>query len=116
MGYQSDVRISTTKEGFEEIKEIIINTEKELLVFQFIMFNEDKSGVVFGWDGIKWNDDFDSINQIQEVIDTFQEKDIPYKFIRVGQCEGDIEIYEYKSYLLPYVGINISFEIGFSND
>lgn len=112
VGYQSNVRISTTKEGFEEIKEIIINTEKELMVFQFLMFNEDKSGVVFGWDGIRWYDDFDSISQIQEVMDTFQERDIPYKFIRVGENEGDIEIHEYKSHLLPYVGLNITFEIG----
>ena len=102
MGYRSDVRIRTTKEGYEIMKEEIdkyLNEKVEdnldytpaNLVKHTDNTDIDGNVVTMDWNYIKWYDFFPEIMAVINALGILQEKDIDYQFMRVGEDLDDIE-------------------------
>ena len=96
MSYLSDVRVSTTIDGYESIKKYC---DSNPIKFQLIGTNivpeieeidEKSDSVVFGWDWIEWGY---KINQepLKESLKELDKKGIPWEFLRVGEDLNDIE-------------------------
>lgn len=91
MGYRSEVRICLLKENFEELKERCSNLEYSL-IDTMDFENKDNKTVVFGWDWIKWYNEFDEIAAIENYLFNLAD-DVPYSFVRIGEDRDDIEEY-----------------------
>lgn len=97
MGYRSDVRIVTSKKGYEELKKYVERTlgkndDYNLLKSTDVLF-EGKHGVLVGWNDIKWyeNCDYKAIDAIENGMNYLSEKDFGYRFARIGENYDDIE-------------------------
>ena len=103
MGYRSDCRLRTTKEGYEIMKKEIdkylkkAKKEKEFdyepkNIFEYcnkiVVENEI---VTADWNYMKWYDDYTEIMAFNNALGILQEKDIDYQFMRVGENLEDIE-------------------------
>ena len=54
-------------------------------------FRQDETGVYFGWDDIKWYDEyFPEIIAMTDTLTELEGKNIPFQFIRVGEDDTDI--------------------------
>lgn len=107
MGYRSDVRIITTKKGFDELKKY---TDKYLKDKEFKWGNlldklnvneETKYAKYFGWDNIKWYeycDGYENIDAIVKGLDYLEENNYSYRFARLGENYDDYEERSYESY------------------
>jgi hypothetical protein len=113
MGYCSDVRIATTKEGYDKLKELVeAITAKRALAEGYAYnllestdekkYNPKADYVIFGWDYIKWYEDNDpDVNAVITALKKVSEK-YPVRFIRVGEEPGDIEDWDTDpQYVLP---------------
>lgn len=121
MGYRSDVRIRLTKKDYEKMleeydKEIlsevgynIFNDKdifKELPKYEICEKTDDgddviklKDCVYFGWDSIKWYENYTEIDFIIEFIKECEQ----YAFCRIGESgEGDIETFEKNMDMIDY--------------
>lgn len=105
MGYRSDVRIMTTQKGFKELKKFIDNYLKEKnykygnSLDECKIIYEDKYAKYIGWNGIKWyrGENYEDIDAIEEGLDHLREKDLSYRFARIGESYDDYEEYSYES-------------------
>lgn len=103
MGYRSDVRIITSKEGFEKLKEFVENylqehhSEDYNLLKECDIKEEDKEQCYFGWDYIKWyeDDDYAEIDAIMKGIDYLGENEYSYRYMRIGENYEDCEQRDY---------------------
>jgi hypothetical protein len=99
--YDSQVRVATTKEGYNEIRTLVAAIEaKKALAGEeaadlFDELDEETISqtpdyVIFGWDYIDW---FDDSPWIRTIIDALEEasKKYPVHFVRVGEEPTDIE-------------------------
>ena len=122
MGYRSDVRIVTSKKGFEELQKYVKgflgdNNDYNLLKSTDVLF-EGKNGVLMGWNNIKWYDDcdFKEIDAIENGMKHLSEKDFGYRFARIGENYDD---YEEKSNdpeneeYLPFPSMTREFDDGY---
>jgi len=99
MGYFSDVYFITTKEGFdflkekEEIKELLFCADS-------IKYNKECDYIFVQWKSFKWYaDDFDSPECFfMLALPVLEKKEIPYRFVRLGEEFGDLETRSYKAY------------------
>ena len=95
MGYRSDVTISITKEGYSRLVSMCdeANVEHPLMsrdvLPDFITLFE--GCVVFGWDDIKWYEDFPDVKAVLEAVSALDEEGVPLRFVRVGEDPEDIE-------------------------
>lgn len=106
MGYRSDVRIVTSKKGFDELKRItdkIIKDKKfeygNLMDNCKIIYDNGFSKY-FGWDSIKWYDGiegYEDVDAIIEGLEKLEEKDYSYRFARLGEELDDYEESSYES-------------------
>lgn len=98
MGYRSNVRIITSKKGFEELQKQV----KKILDKKSYNFNllddpsilvKGRKGVLIGWDYIKWYEysDFKDVDAINEALAYLSEKNIGYRFARIGESYDDFE-------------------------
>lgn len=109
MGYRSDVRIRLTVKDYERMKnqfkkEIVDFDEKSLDVYKELKnvpcwkvtddgedIEETHDCIFFGWDYVKWYDNYADVKFIMEFLDECDH----YAFCRIGEsCEGDIETHE----------------------
>ena len=115
MGYRSDVRIRLTKKDYEKMKaqfekEVVdivgfnlfdeknLDVYKELKNFSCWKMTDDGEDieethdcVYFGWNWVKWYDDYAEVKFIMEFLDECDQ----YAFCRIGESgEGDIETLE----------------------
>ena len=100
MGYRSDVRISTSREGFNKlnkyVEEYLKNNTRSfsndnLLTQCDILVKNDKM-VYFGWDNIKWYDDiFEDIKAICYGLKKMDVDNYSYNFARLGEEIDDYE-------------------------
>ena len=115
MGYRSDVRIRLTKKDYEKMKaqfekEVVdivgfnlfdeknLNVYKELKNFSCWKMTDDGEDieethdcVYFGWNWVKWYDDYAEVKFIMEFLDECDQ----YAFCRIGESgEGDVETHE----------------------
>lgn len=96
MGYYSDVRISTTQEGFGFIKEHYKpeSYAPELdRIYGYIEDANDEDGVVFGWNWTKWYDDFPEVIALARALEEADEAGIPWEYLVLGEG-GEHEMLE----------------------
>ena len=101
MGYRSDVRIRTTKKGFEILEKEIQNKLKEknltedynlLKVAKITVTIEDgKDAVTIDWECIKWYQGYKDVDIVMSSLSTLAEENIDYQYMRIGEEIADIE-------------------------
>lgn len=125
MSYISDVRIITSKKGFEKLREYSKEIYNRLKpnndgVYDII---EDCGDVVTGenfvelnFTDVKWYKTFPDVQSIEEALDKINEEGYGYSYGRVGEDYNDIETRyvegteKFKDdYYLPYVEIYTGF-------
>lgn len=106
MGYRSDVRIITSKKEFNELKKFTDNYLKEKnwkygnLLDDCEIISENKWSKYIGWDSIKWYDyidGFEDVSAIMEGLKHLEEKDMSYRYARIGESYDDYEEFSYES-------------------
>ena len=96
------IRLCTTKDGFELIKEKLkekepISNNKFNKINMYKKFIKDnKEYVILGWKSVFWPVSNKSIKILEESIRKFKQLDIPYQYIVMNEERlTDIEIYEF---------------------
>ena len=94
MGYYSEVRFNTTKEGYERFKEGIGCDTREMLNMDGDhmpeYYDEKGDSVIFGW-CTKWYDEFSWVRDAMFEYRYLREHDVPIEYIRVGEEMGDYD-------------------------
>lgn len=93
MGYRSEVALKTTTEGYilfkmynDKIKESVDKPLRGMTI--------ERTGSGFykiSHNDIKWYESYKSVENFMDILDKFDEQDIPYSFIRIGEEIDDIE-------------------------
>ena len=105
MGYRSDVRIVTSKKGYNELKKSIQEYYKENDIprdYQFDLLNNtnvmeiNKYQVYLGWNNIKWYG-YPDVDAIEDGLSKLKDKDLSYRFARLGENYDDYEEHSYES-------------------
>lgn len=99
MGYRSEVRIATAREGYDLMCDRIDFISSGLNSHPLMgserrpdFFKEESGCVVFGWDNIDWCVGlFCDVTNVVEALGELDEQEIPYEFYSVGDGRGDIE-------------------------
>lgn len=106
MGYRSDVRIITSKNGFNELKKFTDNYLKEKnwkygnLLDDCMIIHENKYSKYFGWDSIKWYDyieGYEDVSVIMDGLKYLEKNDLSYRYARLGEEFDDYEEFSYES-------------------
>lgn len=99
MGYRSEVRIATTREGYDLMCDRIDFISEGHDSYPLMgserqpeFFDEENGTVVFGWDNIKWYVGlFCDVTNVVKALGELYEQEIPYEFCRIGESWDDIE-------------------------
>lgn len=99
MGYRSDVRIITSKKGFEEltnfVKKYLGEIDCKYNLLDNLQINEDRGDqIYFGWDYVKWYEGcegYEDITAIENGLDHLSTKGYGYRFARIGEEYTDYE-------------------------
>lgn len=96
MGYRSEIRIITSKEGYEKLNEFVEqylkDTEEDNLLKECDIKNIGKEQCYFGWNDIKWHEnDFKDVDAIMEGLNYLGENEYSYRYMRIGENYEDIE-------------------------
>ena len=106
MGYRSDVRIMTTKKGFEELRKFTDNYLKDKkftfgnILDDLDFESETKYAKYFGWNGIKWYDGCEGFEDVDAIVDGLKhlaDNDYSYRYARIGESYDDYEEDSYES-------------------
>lgn len=101
MGYRSDIRIVTSKEGFEKLTEFVTeylkgHNEKYNLLEECDIKQEGKNQCYFGWNWVKWYEhDYPEVVAIMEGLNHLGENEYSYRYMRIGESYEDIEEQSY---------------------
>ena len=101
MGYRSDIRIVTSKEGFEKLQEFVRNhlkknKENYNLLEECDIKQEGKNQCYFGWNWVKWYEhDYPEVVAIMEGLNHLGENEYSYRYMRIGESYEDIEEQSY---------------------
>lgn len=104
MGYRSDVRIRTTKEGYEVMKNFVEKYIKENVsedaqgldwnLLNSAEITETGNSITLDWKNIKWYngiDGYQDVDAIMKSLDELSDKDIDYQYMRIGEENNDID-------------------------
>ena len=105
MGYRSDIRIRTTKEGFEIMKKVVEKYIEEKVsqerrnVYDYNLLKaaeitEGVNCVTLDWTYMKWYEDcggYEDVDAIMKSLDILDEKGIDYQYMRIGEEIDDID-------------------------
>ena len=105
MGYRSNVRIRTTKEGFETMKKNVEKyikeniSEENLKGYDYNLLNsaeitEAGNSITLDWSWVKWYDGiqgYEDVDAIMNSLDILDEENIDYQYMRIGEEVDDIE-------------------------
>lgn len=100
MGYRSEVKIATTRAGYDALLTIMdLKNRSGDVEYPLIgsdidpgYFEEEGGCVVFGWDSIKWYDGlYRSVDDVILALDEISAKEHPFEFCRIGESWDDIE-------------------------
>ena len=93
MGYRSQVYLKTTTEGWVVMKKYNDSLEKGYdQPLYGAEVNKTESGFYkISFHDVKWYDSYKSVQYFNHVLDMYEEQDIPYSFVRLGEDNGDIE-------------------------
>lgn len=101
MGYRSDVRIITTKKGFDELNNYVKKYLKEKgdynLLDNLKFKAENDYAVYFGWNYLKWYEGYDSVDAIVDGLNHLKENNMSYRFARLGESYDDYEEESFES-------------------
>lgn len=96
MAYLSDVRICTTKKDLRIIKTELAKVKSNIWdicdIKKEFIGSDGLLYVIFGWDNIEWYLNYKDIFVIEQTLKNFKAKGKPFKFVRIGQEVGDIEL------------------------
>lgn len=101
MGYRSDIRIITSKDGFEKLKEFVKEYLKEHnedynLLEECDIKQEGKKQYYLGWNYVKWyENDYTNVDAIMEGLNHLGENEYSYRYMRIGESYDDIEEQSY---------------------
>ena len=85
MSTYSDVRVSTTREGFEHFKKRIDKYDTP-----YVVKAEDEDNVVFGWDMVKWYPSFPVVKTCYDTLAELEDKGVPWEYVEVVE-NGDYQ-------------------------
>lgn len=102
MGYRSDVRIRTTKEGLEIMEKFVEKyikenvNEENLEGYDYNLLNsaeitENTNSITLDWNYMKWYDRYKDVDAIMKSLDELSNKDIDYQYVRIGEEVDDVE-------------------------
>lgn len=96
MGYLSDVRITVSQEGYKELEAFVSKGSSEFIANLLEdgipdVFEVGGDEVYFGWNSIKWYEQFDDVRLIIKGLNHLEKLGYSYNFIRSGEEYGDIE-------------------------
>ena len=94
MGYRSDVYLKTTTEGYIIIKkrnDSIENSDHRMLRYAESIKKTPSGFYKIKFEDIKWYESYEEVKQFMNSLETLQDQDIPYSFIRIGEDPTDIE-------------------------
>jgi len=116
MGYRTEVRLITTKQGYSELKQYINeNSENnhglEDLLEDLDMKKKVKDLVVLGWDSLRG----DGVEALNEITLDLYDKDISFRYFCLGENIQDIEESSHTSEkdrnkFIPYICITREFD------
>ena len=87
MGYYSEVRICTSRAGFERFKELVPDEGKAL--FETGQLKGYGNSVIFGWEFVKWYEWLPDVTAIMRAMDLLCSEGYPLEFIRIGENYDD---------------------------
>lgn len=104
MGYRSDIRIRTTKEGYEVMKNFVEKYIKENVsedaqgldwnLLNSAEITETGNSITLDWSCLKWYDGiqgYEDVDAIMKSLDELSDKDIDYQYMRIGEENDDID-------------------------
>lgn len=97
MGYRSDIRIVTSIDGYEKLKEFVKkyleeHNEDYNLLEKCDIKQEGKKQIYFGWNSVKWyENDYDDVDAIMEGLNYLGENEYSYRYSRIGESYDDYE-------------------------
>lgn len=99
MGYYSDIKLVTTKKGWSKIKQAVAQASPEnhhyITTEDNIDTVLDGKYIVFTLHGVKWYEGeqygFPEVNAFMESMYALLEHNIPYRYMRVGEGDEDVE-------------------------
>lgn len=104
MGYRSNVRIITTKNGYDELNKYINDYSKNFnkdnfynLLSNTSICEKTEKGYYLGWDWVKWYEEYNDVSAIMNGLKHLQDKNISYRFARIGEDNNDYEEMNYNS-------------------
>lgn len=100
MGYRSDVKLITTKEGWEKIdkaarKAAGVTDEDTPYLTDSTCWTLicDGKYVLAEWYDIKWYEGYDDeVDAVMRTLGRLDSLNIPYHFLRVGEEYGDVQV------------------------
>ncbi len=126
MGYKSEVKICTTIEGFNKMKEFVdktLNLTNTVNLLDYLdekIENVEEDYIIFGWESAKWYEDCcDDVKAIMKSLDYINEMNIPYRYARIGSDSDDIELLyvDDEEYLPDFsVDVVLSYDIALSKE
>lgn len=116
MGYRSDVRIITSKKGYERLQKHVEKYIKDKKVDYNLLENADlrfvsNKGVLIGWNCVKWYEwsDYHDVDSIMNGLEKLEEENYSYRYARIGENYDDIDEMYYDSTKededIPYIDI-----------
>lgn len=97
MSYRSDVKLVTTKAGWERLEQAVgkVRSDDE---YEYWVTTEGESErpcegkyVLAEWDNIPWYDWEGDVAALMTELRQFDKLGIPYEFVRAGEEYGDVE-------------------------
>lgn len=116
MGYRSNVYLKTVTEGWLMIKKLnnsISKFDEQPLAYSEV-HKTSAGNYKITWLDVKWYDTYKSVQHVNSILKEFDEQDIPYSFIRIGEDAMDVvhrrsypdDMPEEIEYFEPIVDIN----------
>ena len=99
MGYRSEVSIAIFKSDFDNIvKDAKENCKDGFDLIKYgtieLYKREIEDVIVITWSDIKWYEGYNDIDYIMDSLKHLADIERPYKFIRIGEETGDVEVDE----------------------
>lgn len=98
MGYRSDVRISLSTDGFNELSSYVYdyfrknNEEIQYNLLEHMdICHKSKKSIYFGWNDIKWYEDEPQISSIMLGLEHLKKDEYSTRYLRIGEDYNDIE-------------------------
>jgi len=101
MGYRSDVRITVSKKGYEELKKFVEDYLKDKVkedeMNEWNLLNsidikmEGEEQVYLGWNYLKWYEGYKEVDAIMEGLNYLEENEYSYRYMIIGEDYTDVE-------------------------